>query len=807
MMELPAPLRRKRRLVRIILYWERIWRALWPGAALVGVFVIAALFDLFALMPFWLHAVVLALMAGGLVLSLKPLLQVTIPSRLDALQRLEAQNNLQHRPLTSLSDTLTLGHDDVQTVRLWAAHKQRLLGDLKRLKIGWPQPELARHDPYALRAALLLLLIVAVIYAGGSGRDKLASALLPVSGPGMAAVSLDAWITPPAYTARPPVFLSEGRVDGAASEPRMVHVPRGSELVARLRGGGAPELLGAADAGGPVRFQRKEAGFFEARAVLEGGMQLSVRSSGRIIARWDVEVIPDRAPRIRLTAPPSVSAAGALKLEYEIADDYGVKQAEARFALVEAEGEEDKFRQEGFPAPNFALPLPGQLPKSGQSTVFKDLTAHPWAGLEVQMTLVVRDEAGQEGQSSFARITLPERNFKKPLARAIAEQRRSLAQDQDNRWDVGNALAAFTIAPERFLKDTTVFLALRAAYRHLHRIERDIDQDEILDLLWDVALRVEDDGLSLAARDLRAAQEALREALRQKQSGARLSRLINNLKQALAAYMRAMQKQSRQAGGQNSPGSGRMVRPDELMRMIEQIEQMARSGGAAAAADMLARLQSLLEGLQSPGGAAPNARAQAMNRWVEKLDQLMRDQQSLMERNFQARQGAGPAKNGDKNRQAIQEQDANGAAQRQLRQRLRALQKGLGQMGLGQPRQFGPAGEAMKRAEGLLRQGRNGKAVRNQGAALDHLRRGMRGLARQIMGRMGAGRGGRSPGTDPLGRAMNGMGGRGADGRGLPGSGQLGHAYEIRKELERRLGEQGRPAMERRYFERLLKQF
>lgn len=803
--ELPADIRRKRRLVRVMLYWERIWMALWPSVALAGFFVIAALSDLFSMLPFWLHAVILALFAGLMVLALKPLLQVSIPTRSQALKRLELKNDLRHRPLTSLSDTLTLGLDDSDTIRLWAAHKQELLLNINTLKTGWPKTEMAAHDPFALRAVLLLGLFVAMVYAGDSARERLGGALWPVNGFGAPPVSLDAWITPPSYTRRPPVFLSEGLFSGASEDSPPVHVPRGSELVARVQGVSNPVLTGMRSAGGPLRFERKEAGFWEVKTVLDRGVQLGVRSSGQTIANWDVEVVPDRAPRIRLIEPPSVTSSGVLKLAYEIADDYGVQSAEARFSLVEGSSKEDQYRDNAFSPPDFSLILPGQMPKSGQSTIFKDLTAHPWAGMDVQLTLVVRDEAGQEGQSSISSLRLPERNFLKPLAQAVVEQRRKLARDSDNRWDVGNALSALTIAPERFLDDTTVFLGLRAAYRHLHRIEKDIDSAEILHLLWDIALRIEDDGLSLAARELRAAQDALRRALQRKESSEQIARLVSRLKQALSNYMAALRKQGGKSKAQtrSQTGAGRIVRPEDLMRMIEQIEQMARSGGAGAAADMLAKLQSILENLQTGRAGQANSQTRAMNRWLEKLDNLMRDQQKLMEDSF--RQGKGnnlshPLEDNAANRDGFADR------QQRLRNTLNQMRRGLGQMGLSQPDMFGEAAKAMKRAEGQLREGKSARAARNQGAALDHLRRGMRGLARQMMERMA----GTAPGrgiADPLGRPVNGRGKASINKqRGLDKE-RLGHAYEIRKELEKRLGERGRPVIERRYLERLLRQF
>jgi hypothetical protein len=48
------------RLAAAALYWERVWPALWPVTALVGGFLVVALFDLLPVLPGWLHAALLA---------------------------------------------------------------------------------------------------------------------------------------------------------------------------------------------------------------------------------------------------------------------------------------------------------------------------------------------------------------------------------------------------------------------------------------------------------------------------------------------------------------------------------------------------------------------------------------------------------------------------------------------------------------------------------------------------------------------------------------------------------------------------
>ena len=48
--------------------------------------------------------------------------------------------------------------------------------------------------------------------------------------------------------------------------------------------------------------------------------------------------------------------------------------------------------------------LPQARTRSGAGQTTKDLTEHPWAGADVAMTLIARDEAGNEGRSDAARV-------------------------------------------------------------------------------------------------------------------------------------------------------------------------------------------------------------------------------------------------------------------------------------------------------------------------------------------------------------------------------------------------------------------
>ena len=80
-------------------------------------------------------------------------------------------------------------------------------------------------------------------------------------------------------------------------------------------------------------------------------------------------------------------------------------------------------------------------------------------GADVTVTLVAHDEAGNEGRSAPTEFKLPQRLFTKPVAKALIEQRRTLALDADSRDRVVIALDALSIEPEKFAISAPVYSA------------------------------------------------------------------------------------------------------------------------------------------------------------------------------------------------------------------------------------------------------------------------------------------------------------------------------------------------------------
>jgi uncharacterized protein (TIGR02302 family) len=747
-----------------------------------------------------------------------------MPSRADALKRLDANSGLAHRPATAMDDKMAAPVPDAHATILWRAHVERALRAANRLNAGLPAPKLSFRDPFALRALVLVLVMATFIAAGEDRMKRLAAAFDWQGVITPANFRIDAWVNPPAYTGKAPLILQGLRPGEPVHASGPVAVPAGSTLVVRASGialnviadGGVVENPSTAPAG---------KGSEERRFTINDTGNATVRGAGPRDVSWQFTAVPDRSPTIALAKDPEAQARGALQLTYKLEDDYGVVGAQAVFDRQSNErGKDDKARPL-FEAPNFALVLPQARTKSGIGQSTKDLTEHPWAGADVTMTLVARDEGGNEGRSAPFAFRLPERPFTKPIARALVEQRRLLALDADAQAPVLNALDALTLAPDRFNIEPNVYLGLRAIFWQLSRAKTDDQLRDVVARMWDMAVHLEDGTVSDAEQALRAAEEALRQALERGASDEEIKRLTDQLRAALDKFLQALAEQLRKNPQQLArplDPNARQLRPQDLRSMIDRLEQMARSGARDAARRMLQELQSLLENLQTarPGQDMDGGDDDMMSA-LDEVGDMIRKQQQLRDRTFQEGQ--------DQRRQRGQREGRNMEGLRDSQQGLRdQLQKfmeqmrkrgfGQGQQGQGEMDQLGRAGEAMGDAQGELGEGNADGAVESQGRALEALRRGAQNLAQsmQQQGMLGPGPNGR-PGrlgppraqqdTDPLGRPLRGRDYGDDTTVKVPGEIDVQRARRILEELRRRFGETFRPQLELDYIERLLHDF
>ena len=830
----PAGLDRKVALARAALWWEATWRALWPVAAITGLFVAVALLDVLPRLPGWLHALVLLGFVAALAAAAwRAVRALVLPGPAAGRRRLEQASELQHRPLLALDDELATGAQDWASAALWRAHRRRLLAQVARLRVGLPRPGLVRLDSLALRTLVILLLFVGLAVGREEWAARLASAVTPslALGPPAAPASLTVWIDPPDYTRLPPLYLdpAAGSAPGEGSPPaessnpaedgtlaevgaKPVEIPLGSTILAQVQGGrGVPQLdLGV----GAEAFGQVAADTYEITRVLDSGERLVVVQDKQTLADWPVRILPDAAPDIVYLSPPSRTQRQILRLEYQAEDDYGLVEVSAEIRRVD--------KPEAAPL-EIELLLPGAGLRQAENASYHDLTPHPWAGMAVDITLRAVDALGQVGRSDPARTVLPERIFNHPVARALVELRKQLTLDPGARLPIVRRLNQLYSRPEHFFHDVVVALAMRIAERRLIYDSSAAAITQVQELLWDTALHIEEGELAIAERDLRELYEELMRALAEGAPDQEIEELMDKLSQALERYMQALaeQMQERLAQGaepQPLPPNAQLIPSERLQEMLQRARELARSGAREAARDLLARLQDLLENLQS----APFAQMQDQNgesawQMMNEMESLMQRQQELLDRSHQraqerpgGEQGEGQ-RGGDPNGENYRDSLAQESLRRDLGEVMRRLGDALGEI----PRPLGRAEQAMRDARRALEHGEPSNAVGPQTRALDQLMQGMQSMAESFMEQMGnnqqAGSGplGVNPGQnrDPLGRDSGNMGPEALEGVQIPDEMELRRAREILDELRRRRGQRTRPPQELDYIDRLLQQF
>ena len=428
--------------------WERSWPHLARFLTVVGLFLVLSWAGLWLVLPFVARAVGLGLFLAVALAALFPLFRFRWPSRQDALTRLDRGTGIRHRPATTLTDTLKT--QDPVALALWQAQRERTLASIKRIRAGLPSPRLAIHDPWALRALIVVLMVATYIAAGDERRIRIAAAF---DWNGVFAadnVRVDAWVTPPLYTGKPPIILSAANKEAALPPSGPLAVPAGSKLIVRSSGGALDVVVGGGVAETTPAEQAPK-GTSEKHFTITGDGTAHVRApSGQ--PQWRFSALADHPPTIALAKDPERQARGSLQLSYKIEDDYGVTEAHAQFAPRKAaDGAEARPL---FDPPQFPLVLPNVRTRNGVGQTVKDLSEDPYAGADVTLTLTAKDQAGNEGRSEPFDMRLPERLFTKPLARALIEQRRTLALDANQRPQVSDALEALLIAPELFMPDS-----------------------------------------------------------------------------------------------------------------------------------------------------------------------------------------------------------------------------------------------------------------------------------------------------------------------------------------------------------------
>ncbi|MFT5637911.1 MAG: hypothetical protein ACI861_000729 [Paracoccaceae bacterium] len=824
---------------RLGMFAEQMIRAFWPLWSWVFVIWTALSFNLVKTLS--VEAAYVLALAGvvgvisALVYGFRRFRWPSVAASADRIDR-----SLKDRPLTALWDLQAIGADDGASTAIWRAHVARMAEQAATAKRVEPNLKISDRDPYGLRFVAATALVVALLF-GSFNRNAIDEILDPSTKIAASGPIYEGWIEPPRYTGLPGIYLN----DLVGTDP--ILMPQGSKVTLRLYG--EIEGLGFAETVSGQAQPPSDVQVFEHDFVIQQSGDLQITGEqGRV---WNITMIPDTPPMIALTGPVERSPSGETKLTFQAADDYGVVGGTAVLSL-DLSAVDRRYGLALMPEtlPDIVLDIP--LPFSGNTkdftdTLAEDLSLHPWAGLPVILNMSVADDLEQSGVAEPETHILPGRRFFDPMAAAIIEQRRDLLWNRNNVQRITQVLRAISHLPEDIIENDKAYFILRTAIRRLEYRPSDTlateRRDEVADMLWNIALLIEEGGLGDARARLRRAEERLSEAIENGATDDEIAELMEELRRAMQEFMQELARDSEQNQDQARNSETREITSDQLQEMLDKIEELTREGRMEEAQEMLEQLRQMMENMQTAQRQQGEGEGEGEGQQsMRELADTMRQQQDLSDEAFrqmqeefngqqpgeQGQQGEGqqPGEPGANGQQRGGEQGSQPGpgelAQRQdaLRQLLESQRNGLPDANSEEgrfardalrraEREMGEAGEA-------LRQGDIPEALNNQADALDALREGLENLGQELaqnqdqnVGRQGDQAGSPDPNSkrDPLGRQTGTTGRIGSEQDLMPGDNPFMRSRELLDEIRRRSGDKSRPKIELDYLKRLLDRF
>lgn len=602
----------------------------------------------------------LSFVIGLIYLIKKDLRSFSLPKGRKLDHALEKNSNLPRGQINLIEDTL-VNPKKKETRELWNTAQRNALNSFTLLKAPKLNLSLARQDPGALRFIAILVLISGFMVSGHDWKNKIISGLIPITPNYVLAQGkvTNLWIEPPAYTQRPKVH-----VIGTSAQDTL-EIAEGSTIKIRLH-----SIMGKSF---PPYFQGKEMtyldeGLYGAETEITEGTDLSVTQFYIPRARWAYTFIKDTPPQIFSDLPNTdknsdetsqnqdnseqakipeeqnqyeIIERGQIKFPLKVLDDYGVKDLRMTMEI-------DPMIQD---KPLGETASETRLIMSQPNTEFKiapiyNMTWHTWAGLPVTFTFEAIDHKGQTAKLEPITLTLPEREFEHPMAKSLITMRKKLAWEYDSPFDeIAFNLETLLRAPDYFQNNPTIYLAIKSAAARLRYNDDARPSDrikavkEVIGLLWTTAITIEDGNLELAMRELRDAQEALENAMRDPNvTQDEIDALMNELREKMENYFTEMARdlQKRMQNGEKFPefsneDFGQMITPDTLGQMMAEIEQALRDGDEEKAQELMSKLQRMMEMMDPSSNAQMPPDMQMMKEGINELQELIERQEQLLE--------------------------------------------------------------------------------------------------------------------------------------------------------------------------------
>lgn len=760
---------------------ERLWNNFWMLVASILIITSLCLFNIFQLMPQPINIISLALLYSAVIyIAYKSWKSCKLITYSDIKRKIELINNLEHRPLDVVKDR------SLNSSPIWKLHLDSAVSKIKTISKSYkPNFTAYKEDKYAIRHIVSIIFIISLIITPTNRwSENISNNLQPkfsLSSPKDIAKNIDIWVQPPKYTNKPALFIKSKMKEAAKDD--IITIVEGSEIKARANGYSlAPKIkyLGETH----ILPNSKE-NIVSLNA--KGRDNLKLSHLYRTIGKWYINVVKDAPPAAEVIKA-KVTPLYSTKLTYNISDDFGISQAEAIFKLPNKQKEEA-----------YKFPINVQNTDNEQN-YSKDLTSHIWAGEEVELFIRATDTFNQKVESNIIKFKLPVRKFSNKYARKIADYRKTLiASDNPKlRRKIATSLAEIAIRPELYKGRISTFMALSVAVK---RIVASNDNEGILDLLWDLALQLEDGGLKTSQQKLYQVLQKLQHSINNKSlSNLEKQQLVAEVQMAIIDYIRSLSEelQERLQKGKTFPNipqkiAERLENSINVEDILKRLQNMSATNSYEDMQQMAENLKNSIENFDINAFEKMQEQQAAAIANIAELEELLSQQQQLLAKT-----------NLTKKAEDIK---SLALAQRILRDKLSTIIKELSKSFSPLSDNFANAHKAMNNSEINLEKGFGISAAIHQEKAIKELQQGSNDISDKMAEALknsilsfsfmpqGNNYGEK---FDPLGREV------GIDKIKVPSESDIQETKEILQELRKRANDFRKKPAEIEYLERLI---
>ncbi len=627
-------------------------------------------------------------------------------SRNSILLWIDGKNFKSINPLTALKD-IPAGSNYNKI--LWNLHKITIEENIKNIKFFIPSVSVDKYDPLKLRFLFSFILMVSLYwsYANNSLKKNIFGFVKVVKESEITQqFEVKAWLSPPKYTRLQKKLIDINIKNNTNSIEELV--PINSSLNIYIKSENLN--FNVRENGDLIKLREIEKGNFESIFLINENKSILIDNKKQNLIRFNLSVIKDNNPEIQFLSNPYLVNSTSLAFVSKTTDDYGIKEVNAyiKKPLIYKHFKEDFLSYNIFSNINLE-----EDNSSIESYFFEYLADQVWAGSDTFIEIIATDQAHQKARITKP-IKIPSRNFNDKIANDILELREKLAKKSISSNVIREKLIKISKQNKYFFENENIKNAFTDFIFSLEKqevIEFSVF-NEIFKKLYVLAEIIENEKNYFAKRKIDKIEQDLFDSIKKKET----DEVITHAQKLKDNINSLLDLENKKINDKSFNKEKHRNLKDQIKELTQQIEDLLKTGSKEGINEKMQELKQLTDSIKNPNNNKEvEAKLQKKKEFINKLSELLNDQEKIMEETFNRAAERGKF-----------EQSSEGSGGKSPKERQDNLRNTLGnvmrEIGASEneiPQELGRADRAMRQASRDLENGRPDEASNAQGRAIE----------------------------------------------------------------------------------------